>query len=221
MRADAGLTYFDIRGRAECIRLLLEEVGLAYEDRRITNAEWQDLKPRTPFGQLPLLRLGDVELSQTMAILRHLARAHGLSGNTEAERTRCDIAIEAIRDADQHLGRLVWTPGFEQNAGRSSSTSCLGGWLPWSASLPRMAPRRSSGQEPRSPSPISSPSTISRMPKRCSQEPLVQPGACLSFGTKWRAARRSRPISNPAVDRRRSCTVLGTTTGGISTTPGR
>jgi len=115
MAANAVLTYFDIRGRAECIRLLLEEIGVAYEDRQITNAEWQDLKPRTPFGQLPLLRIGDVELVQTMAIVRHLARTHGLSGHTEAERTRCDIAVEAIRDADHHLGALVWTPGFEEN----------------------------------------------------------------------------------------------------------
>jgi glutathione S-transferase len=115
MTASAVLTYLDIRGRAECIRLLLEEIGVAYEDRQITNAEWQDLKPRTPFGQLPLLRIGDIELAQTMAIVRHLARTHGLSGDTEAERTRCDIAVEAIRDADHHLGALVWTPGFEEN----------------------------------------------------------------------------------------------------------
>jgi glutathione S-transferase len=111
------LTYFDIRGRAECVRLLLEEAGVVYEDRQITNAEWQKLKPRTPFGQLPLLQIGDVELVQTMAILRHLARTYGLSGETEAEQTRCDIAIEAIRDADHNLGSIVWTPGFERNRG--------------------------------------------------------------------------------------------------------
>jgi glutathione S-transferase len=117
MTANAVLTYFDIRGRAECIRLLLEEAGVAYKDRQITNAEWQKLKPRTPFGQRPLLRIGDVELVQTMAILRHLARTHGLSGETEVEQTRRDIAIEAIRDADHYLGSIVWTPGFEENRG--------------------------------------------------------------------------------------------------------
>jgi glutathione S-transferase len=115
MTSSAVLTYFDIRGRAECIRLILEEIGVSYEDRQITNAEWQNLKPRTPFGQLPLLQIAGVELVQTMAIIRHLARTYGLSGETEAERTRCDIAVEAIRDADHHLGALVWTPGFEEN----------------------------------------------------------------------------------------------------------
>jgi len=113
--SDTVLTYFDIRGRAECIRLLLEEIGIPYEDRQITNEDWQRLKPSTPFGQLPLLRIGDVELAQTMAIARHLARTHGLVGESEAERTRCDIAVEAIRDADHALGAIVWTPGFEQS----------------------------------------------------------------------------------------------------------
>jgi glutathione S-transferase len=117
MTPNVVLTYFDIRGRAECIRLLLEEIGIAYKDRQITNAMWQDLKPRTPFAQLPLCRIGNAELAQTMAIVRHLARTHGIAGETEADRTRCDIAVEAIRDADHHLGSLVWTPGFEKRRG--------------------------------------------------------------------------------------------------------
>jgi len=113
--ANITLTYLDIRGRAECIRLLLEEIGVDYADRQLTNEEWQELKPRTPFGQVPLLQIGDVELAQTMAIVRHVARTHGLAGETESERTRCDIAVEAIGDVDHHLGGLVWTPGFEDN----------------------------------------------------------------------------------------------------------
>ena len=115
MTVKPELTYFDIRGRAECIRLLLEEVGVAYQDRQLTNAEWQNLKPRMPFGQLPVFRIGDLELVQTQAIIRHLARAYGLCGENEDERTRCDTAVEAIRDADNHLGSVVWRPGFEES----------------------------------------------------------------------------------------------------------
>lgn len=38
------ITYFNIRGRAEVIRLIFEELGIEYEDRRITDAgEWQAL----------------------------------------------------------------------------------------------------------------------------------------------------------------------------------
>jgi glutathione S-transferase len=115
MTATAVLTYFDIRGRAECIRLLLEEVGVVYEDRRISEGQWQQLKPRTPFGQVPLLRIEGLELAQTMAIVRHVSRRHGLTGESEGEQIRRDVAVEAIRDADHQLGALVWTPGFEED----------------------------------------------------------------------------------------------------------
>jgi glutathione S-transferase len=114
MRSKPQITYFDIRGRAECIRLLLEETGTEYEDLQITNAEWPEMKPKLPFAQLPVFRDGDVELVQSHAIVRHLARVHGLDGENEAQRVRCDVAGEAIRDADGHLGSVVWRPGFEK-----------------------------------------------------------------------------------------------------------
>lgn len=114
MRAKPEITYFDIRGRAEPIRLLLEETGVEYDDRRVSSAEWLELKPRMPFGQLPMFREGDVELVQSHAILRHLARIHGLDGEDEAQRVRCDIAVEALRDADEHLGSAIWRANFEE-----------------------------------------------------------------------------------------------------------
>ena len=50
------LIYFDIRGRAEPIRLLLEEVGADYTDH-YAEAEWlQRGKAESPFGVLPILR---------------------------------------------------------------------------------------------------------------------------------------------------------------------
>lgn len=114
MKAKPRITYFDIRGRAERIRLLLEEVGVEYDDLQITATQWQELKPKMPFSQLPAFREGDVELVQSHAILRHLARIHDLCGEDEAQRVRCDIAAEAIRDADEQLGSVIWRPDFEE-----------------------------------------------------------------------------------------------------------
>lgn len=37
-------------------------------------------KPKTPFGQLPLLEDGDFKMAQSMAIARYLARKHKLDG---------------------------------------------------------------------------------------------------------------------------------------------
>lgn len=40
-------------------------------------------KPQTPFGQLPLLKDGEFEMGQSMAISRYLARKYGLDGSEE------------------------------------------------------------------------------------------------------------------------------------------
>ena len=100
------IIYFDIRGRAEPIRLLLEEAGVEYDDVQITQEEWPKLKPETPFGQVPIYREGDFELAQSHAILRYLARKHGFEGEDEPQRARCDIAIEAFRDLGDRLGAV-------------------------------------------------------------------------------------------------------------------
>jgi prostaglandin-H2 D-isomerase / glutathione transferase len=40
-------------------RLALTLAGIPFEDERIVFAEWGELKPKTPFGQLPILRIDD------------------------------------------------------------------------------------------------------------------------------------------------------------------
>jgi glutathione S-transferase len=105
------LTYFEIRGRAEPIRLLLEEAGVVYDDVQISQDEWPKRKPSMPFGQVPMYREGDLELVQSHAILRHLARKHGLDGRDERQRVRCDIAIEAFRDIGDRMGAVFGALG--------------------------------------------------------------------------------------------------------------
>ncbi len=105
------LTYFVFRGLGEPIRLLLEDLALPYEDRRVEFADWTPLKPQMQFRQLPRWQTGGLTLFQSQAILRHLARANGLVGETEAERIRCDVSSEAARDLQQRLWDHFWAPG--------------------------------------------------------------------------------------------------------------
>jgi glutathione S-transferase len=107
------LTYFSFRGLGEAIRLLFEDQGLPYEDRRVSFDEWAALKPRMRFGQMPRLEIGEETLFQSQAILRYLGRAHGLCGDTEAERIRCDVAQELARDGAQRLVDHFWSPGSD------------------------------------------------------------------------------------------------------------
>jgi len=105
------LTYFNFRGLAEPIRLLFADLGLPFEDHQVDFAGWEALKPQMPFGQMPRLEIDGLEIVQSQAILRHLARRHGLEGADEAERIACDIAVEAVRDAQIRLFDHFWAEG--------------------------------------------------------------------------------------------------------------
>ena len=55
-------------------------------------------KPYAPFGQLPIYREGDLILSQSGTISRHLANKFGIAGDTPAERARVDMYFELAKD---------------------------------------------------------------------------------------------------------------------------
>jgi glutathione S-transferase len=108
------LTYFTFRGLGEPIRLLFEDLGRPYEDRRVGfGAEWDALKPQMQFRQMPRLEVDGLTIFQSQAILRHLARRHDLGGGPEAECLRCDVGAEAARDLQQRLWDHFWSPGSD------------------------------------------------------------------------------------------------------------
>ena len=98
------LTYFAIRGRAEPVRVMLIDLGIEFDERRVTMEEWPTVKPTLAFGQLPTYQDGELFINQSHAIYRHLARKHNLYGDNEAERVRCDIVEEAFVDAQNNIG---------------------------------------------------------------------------------------------------------------------
>jgi glutathione S-transferase len=67
------LTYFDIEGVAEAVRLALLLSGTPFEDVRVQFSEWPAMKPTTPNGQLPIMTIGGDEANvktQSKAMLR-------------------------------------------------------------------------------------------------------------------------------------------------------
>jgi len=72
------LTYFDTRGRAEQIRLLLAECGATYTDIRITRETWadSDLPQKTPLGVLPILEHNGRIIGESIAIMVYLAKIY-------------------------------------------------------------------------------------------------------------------------------------------------
>ena len=110
----AKITYFDVRGRAEVIRLIHEFTNTPYVERRVSVEEWPAAKPTFPFGQLPVYEEGDLLLNQSHAIYRHLARKLDLYGDDESEHCRCDMVEEFFVDAQNNIGGFFWNPEFHQ-----------------------------------------------------------------------------------------------------------
>ncbi|KAI0213525.1 S-crystallin SL11 [Lamellibrachia satsuma] len=79
------LVYFDGRGRAEVCRILFALADVEYEDKRIQGADWGKLKPETPFGQMPILKLDDITLCQSDAMEFYLAKTFGFAGSNTLE----------------------------------------------------------------------------------------------------------------------------------------
>lgn len=105
------LIYFASRGRAELVRLVLAEAGVAYEDETFAGADaFAALKAsgRLPFGAVPVWEEPDgFRLAQSLAIARYLAAGHGLYGESLREHGRCDELLGAFDDVRAELRRLA------------------------------------------------------------------------------------------------------------------
>lgn len=106
------LTYFDSRGNGEVIRLILEETGTFYNERRISIDEWPVFKTNFTLAQLPVLEEGDVFLNNPNEICRYLARKLNLLGDSSDEYLRCDIAHEILVAAQARLFDFYQDPAF-------------------------------------------------------------------------------------------------------------
>jgi len=92
------LSYFDARGRAEIIRLLLAEAGVDYVDNRVNGQAFSAMKGELPYGQLPVLEVNGEILAQSQAIARYIARKYGLYGTTPEEGCRADMVVDGVAD---------------------------------------------------------------------------------------------------------------------------
>lgn len=92
------LHYFDSRGRGEPARLLFAIAGIPFQDKRISQEEWPNLKPKIPGGTLPYLEVDGVGITQSMVIYRHLARLFGLDGDTVLDKAHVEEITEYVME---------------------------------------------------------------------------------------------------------------------------
>ena len=103
------LRYFNVRARAGHIRLALALAGVEYNDERPETGDikfgpggpsfsgnWKDLKDKQPLKQLPVWEEDGLVIPQSVAILQHVGRKHGLYGASEAETAEVDVVVHFL-----------------------------------------------------------------------------------------------------------------------------
>ncbi|MBC3862511.1 glutathione S-transferase family protein [Undibacterium jejuense] len=113
------LTYFDFHGgRGEPVRLALAIGGIAFEDHRFTFAEFPDVRKIAPFGQVPLLEIDGVVITQCDAILRYAGKLADLYPTDPLQALLCDEVMYVVEESTVRLGPTFRMTSEEQRAAR-------------------------------------------------------------------------------------------------------
>lgn len=110
MTTPLQLYYFDFPfWRAEISRIALHASGQPFDDVRLKRDEFRALKAsgELPFGQVPVLKVGDTFIAQTGAIARYCGRLAGLYPQDALMQAQVDQVIDAISDITLHIGRSM------------------------------------------------------------------------------------------------------------------
>lgn len=118
------LGYWNIRGLAQPIRLMLAYVEAKFEDKKYAygpspkfdRSAWLNEKFTLglDFPNLPYYIDGDVKLTQSLVIMRYIARKYKLDAENESERLKTDIIEQQVSDFRSGFTRIAYSPEFEQ-----------------------------------------------------------------------------------------------------------
>ena len=113
------LGYWNIRGLAEPARLMMDYCGMNYEDKRYDDSnDWLSEKFNLglDFPNLPYFIDGDLKLTESTAILKHIARMHStLLPITEEEKDKCDMLEGVVTGVRNEYAKMCYMPDFVVN----------------------------------------------------------------------------------------------------------
>lgn len=115
----ATLYYFSGRGLADQIRWMLAATDVDFCQKVVASRDkfLEMAGSQLPFGQLPLLQIDNMDIVQSQAAVRYLARRAHIQGSSAQEALKCDMIAEAVRD----LLSLLTSAPFRKYGGPSSS----------------------------------------------------------------------------------------------------
>jgi len=141
MAGKYNLNYFNGRGLAETARWMLAEGKVDYVDQRCEQKDWKadaTMRSKTPFSQLPVLTLPNgVQIAQSGAIERYLARHCKLYGANDEESAKIDMVIEGLQDTMKGMIaiRQLKDENEKKAKGEAWYADATEGWPRWGAQL--------------------------------------------------------------------------------------
>jgi prostaglandin-H2 D-isomerase / glutathione transferase len=128
------LSYFDLHGgRGEPVRLALAIGGVPFEDHRFSFPEFAEVRKTTPFGQVPLLEVNGVTVTQCDAMLRYAGKLAGLYPTDAYQAMLCDEVSYVVEEANVKLSPTFRMKDEELKAARlalvSGSMTTYLAWL--------------------------------------------------------------------------------------------
>lgn len=124
---DYKLYYFNIRGRGEQIRLLLNALELPFDNILVNREQFLALKEQGPdtlyFGSLPMLEDGDYRICQGPVILSYLAEKHGAAPAELQLKSKADAIAWGAEDLRTQYFKL-----FGDESKEKQSTFVAGEW---------------------------------------------------------------------------------------------
>ena len=121
------LTYFDFDGgRGEPIRIALHAAGIAFEDNRLSFAQFSAMRQDTRFNAVPVLEIDGVAVTQSNALCRYVGKLAGLYPADALQALYCDEVMDAQEDLSQRIGPTFGLKGEELRLAREKLVQ---GWM--------------------------------------------------------------------------------------------
>ena len=120
------LGYWAARGTVQPIRYLLKYAGVDFNDKRydLDNRDsWFSVKTNLglEFPNLPYYTDGDINLTQSVAILRYLGRKHGLVARDDTTRAKQDLVEQYL---DEILVKFVMNTALKDDYDTNKAEYC-------------------------------------------------------------------------------------------------
>eukprot|EP00612_Vaucheria_litorea_P001337 CAMPEP_0171457252 /NCGR_PEP_ID=MMETSP0945-20130129/3406_1 /TAXON_ID=109269 /ORGANISM="Vaucheria litorea, Strain CCMP2940" /LENGTH=212 /DNA_ID=CAMNT_0011982825 /DNA_START=67 /DNA_END=702 /DNA_ORIENTATION=+ len=132
------LTYFSlgkIIGRGGAIRFLLQSHGIKFEEEKVEFSNWMKLKTdliesgRNPFGQLPVVQVGDKTLFETNSIISYLTSVIGYQNADAYNLHKQNAIVDNVTSVKAKWINIAFGPAENKEAGLEKFKETLPGYF--------------------------------------------------------------------------------------------